>query len=223
MDLGEAVKTRKSIRGYKKDLVPKEILREILEVATRAPSADNSQPWEITVITGKVLEGIAEANMAALKAGRPVTPDVTHKPYEGIYRLRQIEVGKKILELMDIPREDKEKRNSWIMRGFRFFEAPAAFILAADESLDPTRAASDIGGLAQTICLVALEYGLGTCIASQGVLYADIVKQFTKIPKTKKIYWCITIGYPDWNFPANRIRTDREPLPVNTTWFGFDQ
>jgi nitroreductase len=223
MDLVEAIKARRSIRGYKTDPVPVEILREILEVAVRAPSADNSQPWEITVITGKVLKAVAEANVEAMNASRPMTPDVTHKPYEGIYRTRQIELGKKIFEWMDIPREDKEKRKAWLLRGFRFFDAPVAFILAADESLDPTRAASDIGGIAQTICLVAQKYGLGTCIASQGVLYADMVRQFTKIPKTKKIYWCISIGYPDWDFPANRLKTDREPLQVNTTWLGFDE
>lgn len=223
MNLLEAIRSRKSIRGYKKDPVPREVLKEILEVATRAPSADNSQPWEITIITGRVLKDIAEANVEALNSGRAAAPDVSHKPYAGIYRTRQIEVGKKIFELMNIQRTDQEKRKAWITRGFRFFEAPAALILAADESLDPARAASDIGGIAQTICLVALEYGLGTCIVSQGVLYADIVKQFTNIPKNKKIYWCITIGYPDWDFPANQIKTDREPLQVNTTWLGFDQ
>ncbi|MCJ7833639.1 MAG: nitroreductase family protein, partial [Deltaproteobacteria bacterium] len=69
MDLVEAVKARKSIRGYKADPVPVEILREILEVATRAPSADNSQPWEITVITGKVLNDLADANVEALNSG----------------------------------------------------------------------------------------------------------------------------------------------------------
>jgi nitroreductase len=223
MELLEAIKSRKSIRGYKTEPVPKEILRSILEAAVRAPSADNSQPWEITVISGKVLKDIAEANVEAISTGRPVAPDVSHKPYEGLYRDRQIAVSKKIFESMSIPREDKEKRLAWMLRGFRFFDAPAAFILAADETLDPTRAASDIGGIAQTICLLAQEYGLGTCIASQGVLYADIIKQFTHIPKTKKIYWCICIGYPDWDFPANRIKTDREPLKANTAWLGFDE
>jgi nitroreductase len=81
MDLVRAIKSRKSIRGYTVDPVPQKILREILEVAVRAPSADNSQPWEITVITGKVLKDIAEANMAALNSGRPVAPDVSRKPY----------------------------------------------------------------------------------------------------------------------------------------------
>ncbi|MEW6184181.1 MAG: nitroreductase [Thermodesulfobacteriota bacterium] len=223
MDLMKAIKARKSIRGYKPDPVPQKILRDILETAVRAPSADNSQPWEITVITGKVLRDLARANVQALLSGRPVAPDVSHKPYSGIFRNRQIEVGKQIFASMDIPRDDKEKRQAWMLRGFRYFDAPAAFILAADEDLDPTRAASDIGGLAQTICLLSLEYGLGTCIASQGVLYADIIKQHTGIPPNKKIHWCITIGYPDWHFPANQIRTKRDPLESNTKWLGFEE
>jgi nitroreductase len=222
MDLIEAIKKRKSIRGYKTDPVPKAVLREILEVAVRAPSADNSQPWEIVVITGEVLKAVAEANVQALNSGRPPASDITHKPYQGIYRARQVEVGIKIFERMEISREDQEKRKSWMIRGFRFFDAPAVFILTADDCLDPTRAASDIGGIAQTICLLAQQYGLGTCITSQGGLYADVVKQITQIPKTKKIYWCISIGYPDWDFPANTIQTTREPLEVNTTWLGFE-
>ena len=52
MDIGEAIQTRKSIRGYKPHPVPKEILQEILEIATRAPSGMNTQPWEITVVAG---------------------------------------------------------------------------------------------------------------------------------------------------------------------------
>jgi nitroreductase len=217
----KAIKDRKSIRGYKSNPVPQNILKEILDTAVRAPSADNSQPWEITVITGQVLRDLALANVQALLSGLPVAPDVSHKPYSGIYRKRQIEVGKQIFGLMNIERDNKEKRRAWMLRGFRYFDAPVAIILAADESLDPTRAASDIGGLAQTICIAALAYGLGTCIASQGVLYADIVRQHTGIPKNKKIYWSITLGYPDWDFPANQVVTEREPLESNTKWLGF--
>ncbi len=201
MDLVEAIKARKSIRGYKDDPVPQEILRKILEVATCAPSADNSQPWEITVITGKILKDIAEANVEALNSGRPIAPDVTHKPYEGIYRKRQMEVGKKIFELMDIPREDKVKRNAWILRGFRFFDAPAAFLLAADESLDPTRAASDIGGIAQTICLVAQTLWAGNlyCLP-RGVIcrYREAIYQDSKDKKDLLVHYyrLSRLGFP---------------------------
>ncbi|MBW1711096.1 MAG: nitroreductase [Deltaproteobacteria bacterium] len=222
MDLIEAIRTRKSVRGYKADPVDKGILRELLEVATRAPSADNSQPWEIVAVTGEVLENIKRGNVEALKSGKTPTSDAPRTPYKDVYRERQVELAAQLFKLMDISREDKEKRNGWMLRGFRFFDAPAAFILYADRSLDPTRAASDIGGLAQTICLAALNYGLGTCIASQGTMFPEVVRQFTNIPESKHIYWCITIGYPDWNFPANAVNSKRAPVDKVTNWLGFD-
>ena len=76
MDVIEAIKTRKSIRGYKPDPVPKEVLREILEIATRAPSTLNTQPWEFTVIAGEVMEEIKQANMEKFNSGEPAHPDV---------------------------------------------------------------------------------------------------------------------------------------------------
>ena len=62
MEIREAVRLRKSIRGYKPDPVPKDLLREILEIATRSPSAGNLQTWEITVVTGEVIENIKRGN-----------------------------------------------------------------------------------------------------------------------------------------------------------------
>ncbi len=62
MDVLDAIRARKSIRGYKPDPVPKEVLSQILDVARHAPSAMNTQPWEITVITGDVLASISKEN-----------------------------------------------------------------------------------------------------------------------------------------------------------------
>jgi len=222
MDVIEAIRARMSVRGYRPIPVDRKILEEILAVAERAPSADNSQPWEITVVTGPVLDEMRQGNVAALRSGRPLDPDMPRKPYEGIYRKRQVELGVELYRLLGIARDDREKRIAWTERGFRYFEAPAAFILAADRDLDMTRATSDIGGLAQTICLAALAHGLGTCITSQGVLYPEVVRRFTGIPETRRLFWSICIGYPDWEHPANRLRSTREPLVNNTTWLGFD-
>jgi nitroreductase len=80
----------------------------------------------------------------------------------------------------------------------------------------------DIGIMIQTICLVALDFGLGTCIQGQGVLYPKIVAEHAGIPRSKRIIMSIAIGYPDWDFPANAIVTPREPLDSITTWRGFE-
>ena len=221
MDLIEAIKSRKSIRGYKSDPVPKEVLKEILEVSSRAPSSMNTQPWEVTIIAGEVIEKIKQANIKKLSSGEVPKPDVVRGGrYMDKYRERQVAIGVQLFQLMNIAREDREKRAEWMKRGFRFFDAPAAIILSIDESLGEA-AQFDLGVIAQTIALTALNYGLGTCIQGAGIMYPDIIRKFTGILESKKINICLTIGYPDWDFPANKVRSEREPVENFTIWHGI--
>lgn len=223
MDILEAVNTRKSIRDFKPDPLPKKILREILQFACRAPSAENSQPWEFTVIAGDVLEKIRKANIDKLSSGVPPVPEYTEVKWlrDSKYRQRQIEIAKQIFKLMDIPRGDKEKRIRWMERGFRYFNAPAVIVILMDRVLPASRPLLDIGAVMQNICLVALEYGLGTCIENQGVMYPDVLRNFAGIPESLQIITSIAIGYPNWDFPANAVESTREPIENITTWEGF--
>lgn len=223
MNVVEAIRARKSIRGFLSDPVPKEVLWKVLEVATRAPSGVNAQPWEITVVTGQPLEDIKRANMERM--AEDLAKDgggAKHGGLQGVYRRRQIEVAARLFELMGIARDDREKRTEWLRLGLRFFDAPAAIILSADEALDECRVRFDLGVLAQTICLAALPFLLGTCIQAQGVTYPEVLRRFAGIPEDKRIVTSIAIGYPDPSFPANRLQTTREPLENVTAWAGFD-
>jgi nitroreductase len=222
MDIIEAIRSRKSIRGYKPDPIPKEILKEILDIASHSPSGTNIQPWEFTVITGDVLDNIKRANVEMLASGATPNPDFPVKPYEGVYRNRQVEVAVQLFGLMGIAREDKEKRAEWMQRGLRFFDAPVAIILSVDKSLGELRPQFDIGAIVQTICLAALNYGLGTCIQDQGLMFSKVVRRFTAIPESKRIIIAVTIGYPNWDFPANKLESKREPVENITAWQGFD-
>lgn len=222
MEVKEAVRKRRSIRAYKADPVPKEVLAEIIRAALRAPSAMNVQPWEITVVAGQALDEIRKGSLATLGAGKAPVSDFGHsKPYEGIYKERQRTLGLWLYNLLGIQRDDKQKRTEWTMKGFRSFDAPASIILSADESLETRFAASDIGGLIQTICLLALDHGLGTCINGQGIMFPEVVRKVTGMPESKKMYISIAIGYPDWNHPANRLETEREVMENVVTWVGF--
>jgi nitroreductase len=222
MDIVEAIRLRKSIRGFKRDPVPKEVLREIFETATRAPSAMNTQPWEITVVAGEALDRIREGSVEMFRSGATLYPGLESNPYEGVYRQRQVDLAIQIFQLMGIAREDKEKRAEWMQRGLRFFDAPAGIIVSADSSLHQSSTLIDIGALVQTICLTALSYGLGTCIHDQGAAFPDVVRKIAGIPQSKRLVMCISIGYPDWDFPANKLETKREPVENLTTWCGFD-
>ncbi|MBM3149137.1 MAG: nitroreductase [Chloroflexi bacterium] len=220
MEIKEAIRARKSIRGYKSESVPRAILTEILETATRAPSAMNTQPWEIAVITGKTLDDLRQASVKNLTSGVPPESYALRKPFDGVYRQRQVDLAVQLFGLTGIAREDKDKRAQWMERGFRFFDAPAAIMISIDTSLGVDPSLLDIGALCQSICLTALQYGLGTCIENQ--MYTEATREILGIPESKRIVIAIAIGYPDWDFPANKVESNREPLQNVTTWYGFD-
>jgi len=222
MDVIDAIRGRKSIRGFLPDPVPRETLEKVLELATRSPSAENGQPWEMTVVTGEALDNIRRENVRKLNAKDPFSPEVQMHIHAGVYKQRHMVLAAQLYGLMGIAREDREKRIAWVQRGFRFYDAPAAVILTASSSLDESPTQFDLGCLAQTICLSALGYGLGTCIAGQGVLYPEVARRFCRIPDTERIVMAIAIGYPDFDFPANALESTREPLDKVVTWLGFD-
>jgi len=223
MDIIDAIKMRKSIRGFKPNPVPKKIIEEILEIATRSPSAMNTQPWEFTIITGDVLEEIRKKNIEKLNS-EPPHPNhiVMGWDKDSIYRRRQVDLAKQIFQLMGIKKEDIDGKNRWMERGFRYFDAPVAIVISVDKSLTENGPLLDIGAVIQTICLAALNYGLGTCIEDQGVMYPEVLREFAGIPESKRIIISIAIGYPDWDFPANKLESEREPVENISNWVGFE-
>jgi nitroreductase len=153
LDVIEAMKTRRSIRGFKKDPVPREIIHKILEAAIHTPSGMNTQPWEFVVATGEALDRIREECGKLFNEGSFPTNDMLRNPYEGIYRQRQVELAMEIFKLMDIAREDKEARKKWMSRGFRFFGAPCQIVLCADKGLHYHLDMLSLGAVCQSICL----------------------------------------------------------------------
>ena len=122
----EAIEQRKSVRGYRPDPVPKEILRRILEIAGRAPSAMNSQPWEFAVIGGELLDRVRSTNLEKLRAGVLPEPEhaVTGWGKDSVYRTRQVELAIALFKLMGIERHDAEKRTAWLERGLSLLRRP---------------------------------------------------------------------------------------------------
>jgi nitroreductase len=224
MDIIKAIAERKSIRAFKPDPVSKDILKKILELSCRAPSSVNQQPWEFAVIAGEPLEELKRLNVEKTMAGIPAQRDypTEERPKESIYRKRQVALAMEIFTLMGIERENREKRLDWLLRGMRYFDAPAAIIIYSDRCLREAGPLLDIGAVMQSICLAALAFGLGTCIENQGIQYSNALRECIGIPETKRIAVSIAIGYPDADFPANRLYSSREPIENITLWRGFE-
>ena len=116
-------------------------------------------------------------------------------------------------------REDKEKRAEWIQKGFCFYDAPAVIFISMDRSLNESVPSFlGIGAIMQSVCLAALNYGLSTCIQTEGVHFPEVVRKYTNIPESKQLIINIAIGYPDWDSPINKLVSARERLENIVTW-----
>ncbi|MFC2058311.1 nitroreductase [Chloroflexota bacterium] len=218
VDLIEAIKTRKSIRSFKEEPVSEEVLAEVLDVARWAPSAVNAQPWEFVVLTGEALEAVKRANEEQFVLGVKPHPDLGRPSLSGVYLQRREEMSKHVLKLLGVEGEDKGNRDEWTRKGLRLFDAPAAILVCCDEEVAGISSAFDTGLVTQTIVLAAMHYGLGTCIQRAAVNYPDVIRKVAGIPESKRLYIGIAIGYPDWDYPVNKMRTGREQLSALATW-----
>jgi nitroreductase len=224
MDFETLVRTRRSVRGYKTDPVPKKIIQEIIDIAKGAPSSMNTQPWNLYVVTGEPLDKIRQGNTERMLAGiKPQRDFPTKEAYEGIHRERQVEIAKQLFAAMGIARDDKEMRQDWVMRGFRQFDAPVSIVLTYDKILEPAAIAQfDLGAISHAICLAAWERGLGTVINGQGVMQTPVVREHAGIPETQNILTCIAMGYPNDDFSANKVKAKRANEEDFVHFVGFD-
>ena len=219
MEIIEAIKTRKSIRAYKPDPVPASLIREILDIATHAPSSVNSQPWEFYIITGELLSGLKNAYVEQVTSGKPPNPEIAMPQQkgsapglEGIYRERQVTLAKQLFKLLGITKEDKDKLGEWHQKAYRFYDAPAVIVCVIDRILTGAWPLVDIGVIAYSITLTAMHYGLGTCIMRGIVDYPDQLRKMLNIPDSKQTVVGVAIGYPDLEHPANKLVTEREVI-----------
>ncbi len=226
MDLVEAILSRKSIRAFKPDPVPRKVLEEILEAAIRAPSWANTQPWEFFIVCGEKLQELKEslANLAP-ELPHPDIPFATEFPEP--YATRRRTLGRKVLEVQGIDRKDKGERRKWHAQMTAFFGAPNAVLLSMDRSfyrMDDFLNVWGVFGCAQVamaIALLAAGRGLGTCLEVAPVAYPDVIRQVLEVPDSKLMVIAIAMGYPDWDNPVNQFRSERDPLNNIARWYGF--
>ncbi|MBL4834200.1 MAG: nitroreductase [Pseudomonas sp.] len=225
MNYEDVVLGRRSIRAFKQQPVPREVLEDVIGLATRAPSSMNTQPWHLHVVTGAPLDRIRAENTDRMLKGVPPSKESRGTgSYEGDHRNRQVEIAVQLFQAMGIARDDKEKRQDWILRGFRQFDAPVSIVVTYDRVLQEGDVAQfDCGALVNGLVNAAWSRGLGCVVNSQGIMHSPVVREHAGIPEDQVIMICVAMGYPDEAFPANAVVSRRRPVSEVANFIGFSE
>src|ERR1700743_1420149 len=225
MHFDDVVLGRRSIRGYKADPVPKSLIKEIIAMAMRAPSSLNTQPWNFYVVSGAPLDRIRAGNTERNLAGVPDSREFrSHGAYAGAHRERQIGGAQQPFAPMGIAREDQAKRQDWVLRGFRQFDAPVSIVVTYDRSIHGGDIAPfDCGAVTNALVNAAWSRGLGCVINSQGIMQSPVVREHAAIPDDQVIMICVALGWPDDRFPANAVVSRRKSVDEAAVFVGFEE
>jgi len=204
----ETVAARRSVRAFLPQPVDADTLESVFEVAQRAPSNCNTQPWVVHVVSGAPLQALRDAMPGKFMAGELSMDFPYDGAYQGIYRERQYGAAQALYDAVGVAREDRPARNEQFLRNFVFFDAPHVAFLFLPEPFG-LREAADVGMYAQTLMLAMTAHGLGSCPQTALSFQADLIRQTLGIAASNKLLFGISFGYPDPDAPANACATDR--------------
>ena len=220
MNVSDAVARRVSIRAFRPDPVPGEVVAEILVRAAQAPSGGNLQPWRVYGLAGAPL-----AEFKALVAANPFGEEAEYAVYPpnlwDPFRTRRYQNGEDLYATIGIPREDKPARLRQLARNGEFFGAPVGLFFCLDRKLGPPQWA-DLGMFMQNVMLLAVERGLDTCPQEYWARYPKTVAGFLGVPDDHMLFSGMALGYRDTDHPINGLKASRDPIEVWGDLRGFD-
>jgi nitroreductase len=221
MTLEQAVRARRSVRGFLPKPVPQATLDSVFELARWAPSGTNIQPWQVYVASGATRDALREGFIERVRGGVPTNPD--HPSTGGRlgepWRTRRRECAKVLYDAMNIAWEDKEGRGRAGFRNFELFDAPHVAFLCMHESFG-FQSAADVGMYAQTLMLSLTAHGLASCAQGTMRQYPDLVRQTFDLDPEVKVLFGISFGFEDTGAAANDARTTRAELSETVVFMG---
>ncbi|MFN0039343.1 MAG: nitroreductase [Burkholderiales bacterium] len=220
MNIEEAIASRRSVRAFKSDPVAKETVARILEVASRAPSGTNIQPWHVHVFTGDALTALCDVVLDAFwnepEKHRNDRPHYLEKMREP-YLARRRKVGWDLYGLAGIAKGDREKTRAFHSRNYRFFNAPVGLIFTIDRDMG-WMSWLDYGMFMQNICLAARGHRLHTCPQAAWATYHVVIEKHLDLPAEQLVHCGMGLGFEDPTAEVNKLVTMREPLETFVTF-----
>lgn len=215
MRLVDAIRERRSVRGYLDRQIPQVVLDRIFELAQLAPSNCNVQPWKVYVATGALRDRLRERMVHNVSNGVPSNPDYEYRgDFVDDYRRRQVECAVALYSQMGIERNDREGRMRAVLRNYEFFDAPYIAFIGMDPAFGTT-VAIDVGMYAQNLMLAMVAHGIHSCPMGTMRDYPDLVREAFEIKDDTRILFGMAFGYEDSSVPANRTRTTRDDISAN--------
>ncbi|SFV11986.1 nitroreductase [Pseudoduganella namucuonensis] len=210
-----AIVSRRSIRAFLPTPVAREDIERLLEVAARAPSGTNTQPWKVYVLTGdkkqdlsaRILAAHADPALAATH-----TEEYAYYPREwkSPYIDRRRKVGWDLYALLGLTRENKRGMSAQHGRNYEFFGAPVGLMFTIDRVMEQG-SWLDYGMFLQNIMVAARGRGLDTCPQAAFTQYHRIIREVLELPDNEMVVCGMSLGYADPGRVENTLLTERAP------------
>jgi len=211
-----AIETRRSMRAFLPEPVPRATIEDILRVAGRAPSGTNTQPWSVHVLTGAALRRLTAAIMAVYND--PVQreqqrEDYSYYPQKWVepYLARRRKVGWDLYGLLGIGRGDKDRIHVQHGRNYVFFDAPVGMIFTIDRVM-AQGSWLDYGMFLQNIMVAARARGLDTCPQAAFNQFHAVIREQLDIGADRTVVCGMSLGWADMARIENSLVTEREAI-----------
>lgn len=212
----QVIRARRSMRAFLDTPVAREDIGAILEVAARAPSGTNTQPWKVYVLTGEILRSLSSKILAAHndpEIAKTHTEEYKYYPVEwrSPYIDRRRKVGWDLYSLLGLGRENKLGMHAQHGRNYQFFDAPVGLIFTIDRIMEQG-SWLDYGMFLQNIMLAARARGLDTCPQAAFTQYHRIIATELGIGDQEMLVCGMSLGFADMSKVENSLQTDRAKL-----------
>ncbi len=223
MDVFTALQTRRSVRGFLATPVPEQTVEAILELASRGPSASNTQPWRVHACAGAVRDDLCAELSTLHEAGGEghseeyvYYPPSWREPYLGLRR----RLGWTLYGLLGIEKGDADAMGRQYAKNYQLFGAPVGMFFCIERDLGQS-AWLDLGMFLLGVMIAARGHGLDTCPQQAFARYHKVIRKHLQIPESQIVVCGMALGHADPDEPANRLQTVREPVNRFARFSGF--
>ena len=218
MEFESVIRGRRSIRAYKPECVPEELVREILDAARWAPSWRNTQAWNVWVVSGDALQRYKDEFKAAAERDDPAQLDLSPTmEWPQACSARIAATMKSRAATLEAAGEPTDPAAA-LARMADLFGAPCLLVFGFEDCLAEAYASFDTGSFVQNVCLAAYDRGLGTCIVATVIRYPDLLRRLLPGAEGKRFVVSVTLGSPAAGSPANTFERSRADLDELATW-----